>query len=169
VSKNLDFCRQVVTEVTKTQCSDRSSWLIVVWGHPHSSSPSSISFSLHITAALSRCLHHCLATKMALCKRDYLSRPRLPTPPPNQWQGQPESRTQNKRGEFSEQHHQFIASVQQFTPTLVKLTHQSRQLSGVSRRRKLRLAARPRCLVDWAQQHPAEHANCQSREPYPRL
>jgi hypothetical protein len=29
----------------------------VMWGHPHRSSPSSVSSSLHITAALSHCLH----------------------------------------------------------------------------------------------------------------
>jgi hypothetical protein len=48
------------------------------------------------------------------------------------------------------------SSPEQFTPTLVKLTHHSNQLSGVSRRRKLRPAARPRCLAERVQQHPAE-------------
>jgi hypothetical protein len=45
--------------------------------------------------------------------------------------------------------------------SLFKLTHQSSQLPDLSRRRKLRPTARPRCLMDRALHHPAAHAKCQ--------
>jgi hypothetical protein len=60
---------------------------MVLWGHHIAAVLPPFSASLHITAALSRCLQLCLASKTALwcpSKRDYLSRPRLPTPTPNQ-------------------------------------------------------------------------------------
>jgi hypothetical protein len=65
----------------------------------------------HITAALTRCLHLSLATKMAPgChnKRDYHRASCLPTPLPSQWRGRPESQAWNIRREFSEKGHSVI-------------------------------------------------------------
>jgi hypothetical protein len=53
-------------------------------------------------------------------QRDYLSRPRLPTPPPSQWRGGPDSRAQYIRREFFEKRHSIIVSpAEQFSSSIV--------------------------------------------------
>ena len=134
----LTIIKNIVYYIRNQQDATLAVSFISLWGHPHDGTPSSIQ--------LSHSVHLCLlASNTALFRapneRESLRTPRLPNPPTNQWQSRLACRNPDKRG-------------QSRLRTFIERSHQVR---STSRRKRLRPTARPRCLVDLAVHHSAEH------------